>query len=89
MWKDNDCNDFKNKIAIDYEFKEQSRAIKFHNLLNTEYCDILNKNMWSEKTDVLCDYFQERVQDFNDWIDWGYIIIEYEEEEEDEEEETK
>jgi hypothetical protein len=91
MWKDDDWNDeLKRKNAIDYEFKEQSRAIKFHNLLNTEYCDILNKNMWSEKTDVLCDYFQERVQDFNDWIDWGYIIIEYDEiEEEDEEEETK
>ena len=90
MWKDDDCNDdFKNKNAVDYDFKEQSCAIKFHILLNQEYCALLNKNMWSENTDLLCDYFSDRVLDFNDWINFGYIIIEYEEEEEDEEEETK
>ena len=89
MWKDgNWTDDFKNKNAIDYKFKEQSRAITFHNILNQGYCDVLNKNMWSENTDVLCEYFQDGVQYFDDCIGYGYIIIEYEEEEEDEEDET-
>ncbi len=89
MWKDDDCNDFENKNAIEYEFKDDSFAVRFHKLLNQEYCGVLNKNMWSENTDVLCEYFQDRVQDFDEWINFGYIIIEYEEEEEEDEEEEE